>query len=180
MHIDIPRRIRHSYITLHQGTDTTLTSFSHSTSNDADILSELSSYPLCNIASHRSDPATHNLLTTSPTSPLPTLLGHTHDMWLRPAPLGTHTLSANSLDIVVAANTIQGNTMASGSSPTSVLTHSPSHSTISTTPYLDSIIAGPAHIPQAPETSVSFSTIVSLSVLPQDTTTLDQHATMGT
>ena len=180
VHIDILRRIRHSYITLHQGTDAAPTSFSHSTSDDADILSELSSYPLCNIAGHRSDPATHNLLTTSPTSPLPTLLGHTHDIWLQPAPLETNTLSSDSLDIVVAANTIQGNAMASGSSPTSVLTHSPSYSTISTTPYLDSIIAGPAHNPQAPETSVSFSTIASLSVLPQDTTALDQHATMGT
>jgi hypothetical protein len=112
--------------------------------------------------------------------PFPHCFGHTHDIWLQPAPLETHTLSADSLDIVVTANTIQGNAMASGSSLTSILMHSPSHSTISTTPYLDSIIAGPAHIPQAPETSVSFSTISSLSVLPQDTTTWDQHATIVT
>ena len=180
--IDILRRIRHSYIALHQGTDAAPTSFSDSTSDDANILFELSSYPLCNIVGHRSDPAAHNLITTSPTSPLSTFLDPAHDPWLRPASLETHALSADSLDIVVAANTMQGNAIASGSSPTSILRHSPSHSAISTMShsYLDSIITRTDHIPQTPESPTSFSAIASLSVLPQGTTTSDHHATMGT
>ena len=180
--IDILRRIRHSYIALHQGTEAAPTSFSHTTRDDDNILSELSSYPLCNMAGHRSDPATHNLITTSPTSPLSTFLDPAHDPWLRPAPLGTHALSADSLDIVVAANTIQGNAIASAPSPASLLRHSPSHSAISTMShsYLDSIITRTDHIPQGPGSPTSFSAIASLSVLPLGITTPDHHATVGT
>ena len=51
----ILRWIRHLYISLHQGTDAALTAFSASTNEFDDILFMPSSYPLCNLASHRPD-----------------------------------------------------------------------------------------------------------------------------
>ena len=51
--------IRDLYITLHQGTDAAPTAFSASTPNHDDVLFQPSSYPLCNIASHRPDSTTH-------------------------------------------------------------------------------------------------------------------------
>ena len=74
--VDILRRIRHSYIALHQGTDAAPTAFSHSTDDYANILFEPSSYPMCTITSHRSDSAAHNPTATSSAVPPPTLLGH--------------------------------------------------------------------------------------------------------
>ena len=49
----ILREIRHHYIALHQGTDADLTAFSPSTRSLDSILFEPSSYPLCDIVSHR-------------------------------------------------------------------------------------------------------------------------------
>ena len=57
--VDILRRIRHSYMALHQDTDAAPVAFSHSTEDHADILFDPSSYPPCNIDSHRSASATH-------------------------------------------------------------------------------------------------------------------------
>ena len=54
-HVDILYKIRHSYIALHQGTDAAPTAFSASTRKDSIILYHPSSYPLCNLASHRPD-----------------------------------------------------------------------------------------------------------------------------
>ena len=51
----ILEEIRHNYIALHQGTDAALTAFSPSTDYADPILWMPSSYPLCNIASHRPD-----------------------------------------------------------------------------------------------------------------------------
>ena len=51
--VHILHLIRHLYITLHQGTDATPTAFSASTDTFDAILFHPSSYPLCNIASHR-------------------------------------------------------------------------------------------------------------------------------
>jgi Family of unknown function (DUF6535) len=54
--INILLRIRRLYITLHQGTNAAPTAFSASTDTfDTAILLEGSSYPLCDIASHRPD-----------------------------------------------------------------------------------------------------------------------------
>jgi hypothetical protein len=50
--IYILRYIRHLYIALHQGTDSSPTLFSSSTADHDDVLSHDSSYPLCNIAGH--------------------------------------------------------------------------------------------------------------------------------
>jgi hypothetical protein len=50
--------IRHLYIALHQGTDAAPTAFSASTWDTHQILYRSSSYPLCDIASHRPDSTT--------------------------------------------------------------------------------------------------------------------------
>jgi hypothetical protein len=62
----ILRRIRHLYIALHQGTDAAPTAFSASTSGLDPILSEPSSYPLCDIACHRPDSTAHVSVPTQP------------------------------------------------------------------------------------------------------------------
>ncbi|KAH9987494.1 hypothetical protein BJV77DRAFT_789235 [Russula vinacea] len=51
--VEILKTIRHHYIVLHQGTDAAPIAFSSSTHYRQRILLEPSSYPLCNIASHR-------------------------------------------------------------------------------------------------------------------------------
>ncbi|KAH9987493.1 hypothetical protein BJV77DRAFT_1070467 [Russula vinacea] len=63
--VNILRQIRHLYIALHQGTDAAPTAFSPSTDSDF-ILLKPSSYPLCNIASHRQDSIVHVTLLTQP------------------------------------------------------------------------------------------------------------------
>jgi hypothetical protein len=60
--------IRHLYIALHQGTDAAPTAFSASTLSYYTILFNPSSYPLCNLASHRPDSNTHVSLPI-PTAP---------------------------------------------------------------------------------------------------------------
>jgi hypothetical protein len=51
--VQLLKTIRHLYITLHQGTDAAPTAFSASTDRDSGMLWRPSSYPLCNLASHR-------------------------------------------------------------------------------------------------------------------------------
>ena len=53
--VKILRDIRHHYIALHQGTDAAPTAFSASTYKYYGIVYKPSSYPLCNLASHRLD-----------------------------------------------------------------------------------------------------------------------------
>ena len=53
--VEILREIRLLYISLHQGTDAAPTAFSASTRFDLYLLVEPSSYPLCDIPSHRPD-----------------------------------------------------------------------------------------------------------------------------
>ena len=57
--VKILRDIRHVYIALHQGTDAVPTAFSASTDRFDPILEQPSSYPMCDIASHHPDSATH-------------------------------------------------------------------------------------------------------------------------
>ena len=64
--IRILHEIRQLYISLHEGTDAAPTAFSASTDRPDPILKRLSSYPLCNIASHRPDSTTHVHLPTVP------------------------------------------------------------------------------------------------------------------
>jgi len=60
--IGVLRKIRHLYIALHQGTDSAPTQFSTSTRSGHLILRLSSSYPSCNIATHR----THHPVSTVP------------------------------------------------------------------------------------------------------------------
>ena len=53
--VDFLRMTRHLYIALHRGTDAALTAFSDSSPEGAARLYRPSSYPLCNIHSHRPD-----------------------------------------------------------------------------------------------------------------------------
>ena len=53
--LDILRQIRDVYTALHQDTDSASTRFSASTGDWDDILFELSSYPVCNVAGHIHD-----------------------------------------------------------------------------------------------------------------------------
>jgi Family of unknown function (DUF6535) len=77
----ILRRVRHSYIALHQGTDCAPTAFDASTADHDIVLSYRSSYPLCTIPAHQS--RINNATATAenshpPTVPPPTvLLPHT-------------------------------------------------------------------------------------------------------
>ena len=66
----ILRLIRHQYMALHEGTDAAPTAFSASTDDSDAILYRASSYPLCDIASHRPDSTAHVPVPTSGTVPL--------------------------------------------------------------------------------------------------------------
>jgi hypothetical protein len=57
--VHILHSIRHLYIALHQGTDAAPTAFSDSTPSLRFILYQPSSYPLCDIADHRSESTGH-------------------------------------------------------------------------------------------------------------------------
>jgi hypothetical protein len=65
--------IRHLYIALHQGTDAAPTAFSAYTDEFDKILFKPSSYPFCNLSSHRPDSASHLSL------PLPIQSGDSSD-----------------------------------------------------------------------------------------------------
>ena len=67
--VEILCEIRQLYISLHQGTDAAPTAFSASTSRADDLLYQPSSYPLCNIASHRPDSAAHVPVLDTPDVP---------------------------------------------------------------------------------------------------------------
>ena len=68
----ILKRICHPYIALHQGTDAAPTAFSASTYKYDVILYIPSSYPLCNLASHRPDSIARISVPNSGQVPLPT------------------------------------------------------------------------------------------------------------
>ena len=80
--------IRHLYIALHQDTDAAPTAFSASTVPTYtlnDILYEPSSYPICNLASHRADSAPH--------VPVPLLTPHSPEASSYPLTDGGNTAS---------------------------------------------------------------------------------------
>jgi hypothetical protein len=64
----ILKEIRHHYIALHRGTDAAPTAFSEDTPDYDNILDQPSSYPLCNLPSHRSNDV-HDLPVTEATPP---------------------------------------------------------------------------------------------------------------
>ncbi|KAF8471367.1 hypothetical protein DFH94DRAFT_674368 [Russula ochroleuca] len=67
--------MRHLYIALHQGTDAAPTAFSASTDSLDSILRQPSSYPLCDIVSHRPGSTTHFPVSNSHDVPLLTQPG---------------------------------------------------------------------------------------------------------
>ena len=77
--------IRHPYIALHQGTDAAPTAFDASTDDDDDTLYKPSSYPTCNLASHRPDSAPH--------VPVPLLTPHSPEASSYPLTDGGNTAS---------------------------------------------------------------------------------------
>jgi hypothetical protein len=83
--------IRHLYIPPHQGTDAAPTAFSASTDWHP-ILYYPSSYPVCNLASHRPDSTTHLSL------PLPTPPGNSPDV-LSPSTDGGNTASQKAKQV---------------------------------------------------------------------------------
>jgi hypothetical protein len=85
--VRILRLIRHLYIALHQGTDAAPTAFSASTAWNDPILNYSSSYPFCNLASHRQDSTAHLSL------PLPTPPGNSPDALSHPTTDGGNTAS---------------------------------------------------------------------------------------
>jgi hypothetical protein len=62
--------VRRAYIALHEGTDSAPTRFSASTTDDENVLSPVSSYPLCNISGHRPCSSSHTRVAFSKATPL--------------------------------------------------------------------------------------------------------------
>ena len=93
--VHILRLIRHLYIALHQDTDTALTAFPLSANNPDPILWQPSSFPLCDIPSHRLDSTTRVLLADPHTDRFLAQPGDSHDASVsppQPAPGGSATL----------------------------------------------------------------------------------------
>ncbi|KAH9972228.1 hypothetical protein BJV77DRAFT_1154981 [Russula vinacea] len=88
----ILKDLRHLYIALHQGTDAAPTAFSASTYRFDPILFEPSTYPSCDIPSHRPDSIAHS---ADPPIPIPTQPGHSPD-----APPGHSTYSTSGCSTV--------------------------------------------------------------------------------
>jgi Family of unknown function (DUF6535) len=81
----ILQKTRHLYIALHQGTDAALTAFSASTEWYDEILHKPTSYPFCNLASHRPDSIAQFPVPSSHQVPLPSQPGNSPDL-LSPSP----------------------------------------------------------------------------------------------
>ena len=197
--VDILRKVRYSFITLHQGTDAAPTAFSHFTDDNASILFEPSSYPMCTVAGHHSDSAAHEPTASSPTITPPDLLGHSPNVSPQYAPV-EHPTPSLTLPDITDNSSVQGNAVTSftlgtagpaqqqleetattapfvGFDPPQVSMPMPSlsYSTIAPTPPSYSAATQTDHTPHAPGTSASFSTIGLLSVPSQVTTVSDQH-----
>jgi len=117
MPLDILREVRHAYIDLHRGTHALPTAFSASTGNFAHILYQPSSYPLCNVPSHRANSAVQTPITSIRSLDIPnagrTTLGDLNDASY--VPLQRRPLPAASLDIATNPVT-QGNADVSSTS----------------------------------------------------------------
>ena len=121
------REKRLLYIALHQGTEAAPTAFSASTGLFDDILVQPSSYPFCNLASHRPDSTAHVSLS------LPTQPGHSPDDPSHPLADGDNPASRQVEEV---NNVIQPTTSEIGATshspeitPPSNSAHSGSHST---------------------------------------------------
>ena len=88
--IRILHEIRQLYISLHEGTDAAPTAFSASTDRLDPILKRPSSYPLCNVASHRTDSTAP---VHSPTVPLLAQHGDSSNALLHRSPSGNSNVA---------------------------------------------------------------------------------------
>ena len=134
--------IRHLYVDLHQGTDAAPTAFSASTDDGSPILYKPSSYPFCDLASHRPDSIAHvSIPLPSPPgnspdalSPSPTDGGNTASRLAEQVnnviepptssnPTTTHEIGTTSHDpdITPPVNTVVCNSRPTGTSPTAVV-----------------------------------------------------------
>jgi hypothetical protein len=147
----ILRRIRHPYIALHQGTDAAPTAFSASTDGYSEILTQPSSYPFCNLASHRPDS------TALVSLPLPTQPAHSSDASSHPPTDGGNTASRQSQhvnnlikpssptttseigptshapNVIPPANPVHSSSRPTGALPTAVVPAAPQDITSTTT-----------------------------------------------
>ena len=102
--IHILRWIRHLYIALHQGTDAAPTAFFAFTPSFDRVLSQPSSYPLCNIAGHRPISSTQVPVAISGAVPLLTQPGESSDAPPRQSPFGVSL----TLQVAEEANIVAG------------------------------------------------------------------------
>ena len=106
--VEVLREIRHLYLALHQSTDAAPTAFSTSTDSLPSIMNQPSSYPLCEIASHRSDSTAHvQVPVASGTIPPPTQVTQPGDS---PADASPHrsTLDYSTALLAKETNMITG------------------------------------------------------------------------
>ena len=150
--IFILRQIRRLYVTLHQGTDAALIAFSASTDPYDDVLYEPSSYPFCNLSSHRPDLTSQ--LSTPPgnppdaLSPSPTDGSNTtsrqaeqvNNIIEPPSPSNPTTTieigaTSHGLDMTPPTNPVPSSSHLAGASPTTLVATAPqditSHATFS-------------------------------------------------
>ena len=130
--------IRHLYIALHEGTDAAPTAFSSFTYWLDEVLYEPSSYPFCDLASHRPDstPHVHLLLPTQTRNsldapfPPPTDGGNTASRQAKKLEVKNATASDieatfHDPDVTPPANPIHSSSRLTGASPTIVVVAAP-------------------------------------------------------
>jgi len=134
--VGILRLTRFLYIRLHEGTDAAPVHFSASTPHFHHILFQPSSYPLCNLPSHRTDSATPNSLTVS----LSTQPGYSPNASLHwpSSDDSTAPRLAEEINIVAGTPSQSDQTMANGiretsQAPGATSPASPVHTVIHTT-----------------------------------------------
>ena len=102
--VDILRDIRHLYVALHQDTEAAPTTFSSSTDDFDHVLFQPSSYPFCNVASHRPDFTTHAPVAKSGAVPPPTQPGDLPD----PSPHQSTLGGGTALQVAEESDIITG------------------------------------------------------------------------
>jgi hypothetical protein len=123
--VRVLQRIRHLYTDLHQGTAAAPTAFSASTDHHHRILRSPSSYPLCDIPSHRPDSTARRHITNSHAVPLLSQPGGSSYASPHPPSPGSRAVSQQAEQV----NIIVGMPLTSNSTTTSEIggtSHAPS------------------------------------------------------
>jgi hypothetical protein len=134
IHVIILREIRHLYIALHQGTDAVPTAFSASTDGLDFILSNPSSYPLCDIASHHPGSTAHVPVPNPRVVPLLTQPGNLPDALPQHSTSGGDTISRQVKEASIipgtpspSDTTTRSESGDSSQTPAATSPHSPIH-----------------------------------------------------